>query len=82
VTAAVDAVNVPVLAPAAMVIEAGTVTATALLLNVTRAPPAGAGRLKVTVPVLDDPPGTVAGLMASDPIQAFTVSTAVFVIPE
>ena len=62
ITELVAAVNVAVLEPAATVMEAGTVTAEALLDNATDAPPAGAALLKVTVPVADAPPATLVGL--------------------
>src|ERR1035438_7196325 len=49
VTAATVAVNPAVVAPAATVTEAGTVTEELLLLSVTACPPAGAAALSVTV---------------------------------
>jgi hypothetical protein len=58
-TAAVAAVKVAVVAPAATVTEAGTwATAVLLELSVTTAPPVGAGPLSVTVPVEGLPPTT------------------------
>lgn len=59
----VAAVNVAVVEPAGTVTLDATVAAEVLLLESrTCAPPAGAGPLKVTVPVDDcDPPVTVAG---------------------
>ena len=60
-TAAVVAVNVAVLAPAATVTEAGTDTTGADAVNVTTVPPEGAGPLRVTVPVAEAPPATEAG---------------------
>jgi hypothetical protein len=50
--AKVVAVNVPLVAPAGMVMLAGTVaTAVLLLASVTTEPPVGAARDSVTVPV-------------------------------
>ena len=61
-TGLVVAVKVPVVAPAGTVTAAGTWAAAVLLdVNVTTAPPVGAGLSKVTVPVDDAPPSTVAG---------------------
>jgi hypothetical protein len=54
--------NVAVVAFAATATLAGIWAAAVLLLDrATIAPPVGAGPLKVTVPVEDVPPGTVAG---------------------
>ena len=54
--------NVAVVAVAATVTLAGTCAAAVLLLDRAMiAPPVGAGPLKVTVPVEDVPPRTVAG---------------------
>src|SRR5467141_2360713 len=65
VTALVLTVNVPLLAPAAIVTLAGTVAVDVLLLErETVAPPAGAGPLSVTVPVEGDPPVTLIGFSA------------------
>ena len=51
-----------VVAPAATVTLAATVAAALPLDSVTTAPPAGAALLRVTVPVEEFPPTTVAGL--------------------
>src|SRR5947209_1679050 len=73
-------VNVPVVDPAAITTDARKVAALVLpLARATVAPPAGAGALSVTVPVLVPPPDTDAGFSVTDATQAFTVSTAVFV---
>jgi len=62
-TGAVVAVNVPVVAPAAIVIEAGTVTAALFEDNVTvRVSPVATGPFNVTVPVDELPPTTDVGL--------------------
>ena len=55
-------VKVPLLAPAAMLMEAGTVAEVLLLDRVTLAPPVGAAAVRVTVPVAEVPPVTLAGL--------------------
>ena len=67
VTLLVVTVNVALLAPAATVTFAGTVAAAVLPLErETVAPPLGAGPLRVTVPVEEDPPLTLVGLSATD----------------
>src|SRR5258708_12337903 len=66
-TALVLTVNVAVVAPAATVTLGGTVAAAVLLLeSATVAPPAGAARLSVTVPVEEFPPVTLVGFSESD----------------
>jgi hypothetical protein len=66
-TALVAMVNVAVVAPAATVTLAGTCAAATLLLdNVTTAPPAGAGPVRVTVPVDEVPPITEGGLIFTE----------------
>ena len=61
-TGLVVAVKAAVVAPAGTVTDAGTWAATVLLdVKLTTAPPVGAGLSKVTVPVDDTPPSTVAG---------------------
>ncbi len=70
--------KVPLVAPAATVIEAGTVAEVELLLRETANPPVGAAVLKVTVPVEDEPPATLVGLKASeDTVGAVMVKEAV-----
>jgi hypothetical protein len=86
VTALVLTVNVALLAPAATVTLAGTVAAAVLsLIREMAAPPLGAGPLRVTVPVEDDPPVTLIGLSAIEESVAepcgVTVSEAVLVTP-
>jgi hypothetical protein len=66
-TIEVSTVKVTLVAPAGMVTLEGTPAAPLLLESVTRAPPAGAGALSVTVPVEDcKPPITLVGLSVSD----------------
>jgi len=89
VTDRVVTVNTVLLEPAATVTLAGTVATFVLLLeSVTAAPPVGAGPLRVTVPCVDTPPVTLAGLRASDagvaePVgePVFTVSVAKRLVP-
>ena len=60
------ALKVPVVAPAATVIEAGTVNTVFVLVSVTAAPPVGATCVKVTVQVLDAFCPKLVGLHTSD----------------
>ena len=62
----VVALKVPVVAPAATVIDAGTVSTVLLLVSVTAAPPVGAACVNVTVQVLDAFCPKLVGLHASD----------------
>ena len=66
-TALAVTVKVALVAPAGTVTLEGTLaTAVLLLESVTWAPPAGAGPLRVTVPVEDcKPPTTLVGFSAS-----------------
>jgi hypothetical protein len=60
-------VNVALVAPAGTVTLTGTLAAPLLLESVTRAPPAGAGPLNVTVPVEDcRPPTTLVGFNVNE----------------
>ena len=81
-TATVVTVNVVLVAPAAMVTDAGTVADAVLLERPTIAPPAGAGPFNVTVPVEEDTPETVAGFNVTvEGAKGLTVSTAGSVEP-
>jgi len=78
-------VNEPVVAPAAIVIDAGTDAAAAVsLVRMTWSPPVGAGADRVTVPVtvVALPPVTMFGLRTNDEmVGAVTVNVRVFVSP-
>lgn len=82
-TGIVVTVNVAVVAFAATVTLAGTVTAAVLLLvSLTMAPPAGAGPLRVTVPVEVIPPRTEVGFKETVlRVAAVTVKLAILVVP-
>ena len=87
-TAPVVTVKVALMAPAGTVTPLdGTLAAAILLLeSVTWAPPAGAGPLKVTVPVEDcTPPTTLVGFSVNDERggggEGVTVSEAVLLTP-
>ena len=87
-TALVVTVKVALVAPAGTVTPLdGTLAAAMLLLeSVTWAPPAGAGPLRVTVPVEDcKPPTTLVGFSVSDErgggVEGVTVSAAVLLTP-
>lgn len=72
--------NVAEVAPAAMVIDAGTVADVLLELSITNAPPEGAAVPSVTVQTLGEPPTTDVGLSESvNVLTAVTVRTAVAV---
>jgi hypothetical protein len=72
VTTLVETVKVAVALPAATVTEAGTVADALLLERETDTPPEGAPPLKVTVPVADAPPFTLAGLTETDESETVT----------
>jgi hypothetical protein len=55
-----------VVAPAGMIMLAGTLTAGLSLLSVTMAPPLGAAALSVTVPFAELPPVTCVGLTENE----------------
>ena len=87
-TALAVTVKVALVAPAGTVTPLdGTLAAAMLLLeSVTWAPPAGAGPLRVTVPVEDcKPPTTLVGFSVSDErgggVEGVTVSAAVLLTP-
>jgi len=85
-TVDVFTVNVALLVPAATVTLEGTLATPVLLLeSMTWAPPAGAGPLRVTVPVDELPPVTLGGLSVSEERvgsdEGVTVSEAVWVTP-
>jgi len=67
VTAKVTTVKVALVVPAGMVTLTGTVATAVLALDrETSAPPLGACALRVTVPVEEDPPDTLAGFSVTD----------------
>lgn len=81
VTGLVFTGNVALVDPAGIVTLVGTVANAMLLLDSdTFAPPAGAGPPSVTVPVVELPPGTAAGVSAIDnkPPGGTTVTNALF----
>ena len=81
-TALVVMLNVVLVAPAAIVTLAGTDAAGLLLESATWAPPVGAGPSRLTVPVSELPPVTLAWLrLTADTPGGTTVSDAVCVAP-
>jgi hypothetical protein len=66
VTALLFTVKVALVAPAGTVTLEGTLAAVLLLESMTCAPLAGAGPLKVTVPLDELPPVTLAGFTVSE----------------
>jgi hypothetical protein len=85
VTDVVATLKLAAVAPAATVTLVGTVAAALLLDSVTAAPPAGAGAVKITVPVEGLPPPTLAGFRDTaesfEPDDGFTVTVALRVVP-
>jgi len=78
-TAVVEVRKVAEVAPAATVIDPGKVADVEVEASVTTAPPVGAGRLSVTVPVDVFPPTTLVGFKLTPfSKDASTVSVAVF----
>ena len=78
--------NVAVVAPAAIVMELGTVATVELLLSITLAPPVTAGLVNVTVPVSEVPPVTLDALKLTDDSAAvlltgLTVNIADLLLP-
>jgi hypothetical protein len=72
VCVAVETVNVALALPAGTVTDAGTVAADVLLFRLTTAPPMSAGPARVTVPVEEVPPTTLAGARLT-PVSAGAV---------
>lgn len=64
--APVEMLNEAVAMPAVMVMEAGTVRAALVLLIDTRAPPAGAAPLKVTVQLVEELAARLVELQPND----------------
>ena len=65
-TPLVETLNVAVFCPEATLTEAGTLAELVLLERETEVPPLPAGPLRVTVPILGVPPGTVVGLSETE----------------
>jgi len=77
-TALVVILNVPDVAPAAIVIDPGITALTLFEVRVIVAPPGPAGLLNVTVPTDDTPPATVEGVNVNPLIvSGVIVNTAV-----
>lgn len=79
-TDSVVTVKVPLVAPAAIVIDSGTTAAAALLDNVTAVPPAGAAPLSVTVPCVAVPPVTIDGSIVRAVTAMATVAEGTSVV--
>ena len=78
-TDVVVTVKLAMVLPAATVTEPGTTAAALLLESETDTPPVGAEPLSVTVPVVEVPPVTLDGLIATD--DSATVAEGVMVSP-
>jgi hypothetical protein len=79
----VDIVKLALVAPPGTVTLAGTVTTQAWEPerdNVTSAPPAGAGTLRVTVPVDVLPADTLSGLRLKEEIVAGAISRDMYLV--
>lgn len=87
-TGDVDTVKVPLVCPGANIKLPGVVAEGLFEESVTVTPPAPAGALRATVPVVVDPPGTVGGLKLTLPMVprppegGFTVRVAEVLTPE
>ena len=80
-TALVVTVNVADVCPAATVTVPGTLADELLDASPTTKPPVGAGPLRVTVPVEEDPPTTEAGFTVTDATEGdVTTSEALAVV--
>ena len=79
VTALVFTANVALVAPAATITLDGTVAEVLLLERFIMAPPLGAGKLRVTVPVEEEPPFTLPGLSV---IEDSTGEIGPWAVPE
>ena len=75
---AVVALKLAVVAAAATVTDAGTVSVLLVLVSVTLAPPAGAALVSVTVQVVEEFGARVDGLQARD--ETTTDATSVIVV--
>jgi len=81
-TVPVEALKVAVVADAATLTEAGTLSIELLLDNLTLAPPLGAGWVKATVQVLDEFAPRLDGLHATEEIDTETrLRLALAVVP-
>src|SRR5437763_3543628 len=80
-TALVVTLKLALVAPAGTVTLAGTAAAGLLLKSVTCAPPAGAAKLSVTVPLAEAPPVRIRGLTARAVITGVTADVGRSVAP-
>lgn len=72
--------NVPVVAPAAMVMLDGTKAGLPLVHSSTVKPPVGAAAFRVTVPVADTPPLTLVGVTDTEERPTGTAGVTVMVV--